>query len=322
MVGSALHCDTAVARTKSGTMTASEVLQQEHLLFSDVLWSRPQNFNKRQAGKILVIAGSRTMAGAALMLAEAAFRTGVGLVTLAYPESLRATIQPFLPEMMSLTLPETSSGSLAAEAITPIEEALDDADLVAIGPGLTRNAETQTVIRKLIRDIPLPLVVDADALNAVSDGEDDPVRVFGERTGPTVLTPHVGEFARLTGLDPKEIEERRLALVREYATDWKSVLVLKGNETLIAEPDGRLVRNISGTPALATAGTGDVLTGIISTLVTQNSKHVFEATATAVYLHGRAGELAEKEKGERGVMATDVIEKLGDTIKAEEKEKS
>lgn len=293
-------------------------LEQDHLLFPDILWSRPQNIHKRQAGKILIVAGSRTMAGAALLTTEAAFRTGIGLAVLAYPESLRASIQHLLPEMMSLPLPETPAGSMSRAAVPLIQKATEDTDLVAIGPGLSRNPETQGMVRELIPAIAKPMVVDADGLNAVSEG--DPAQILSGRSYPTVVTPHTGEMSRLIGKSTQDIEEHRDDIARDTARDWKCIVVLKGPRTLIAAPDGRVVRNHSGNRALATAGTGDVLTGIIATLVAQHPERAWEATATAVYLHGRAGERAGEKLGTRSVMASDVIAALPEVLKDEEAE--
>lgn len=297
----------------------AEIVVQDRLLFPDILWARPQNIHKRQAGKILVIAGSRSMAGAALLTAEAAFRAGVGLVVLGYPKGLQKSYQPVLLEAMSLVLPETPSGSIAKAALLEIQKASTDVDVVVLGPGLSRNTETQLLVIELIRTLAPPLVVDADGLNAVADTKMDPAKLFKGRKPTTVLTPHVGEFARLTQLSAQEIENKRLQFAPSYAAEWGVILVLKGHGTVIAQSEREVVLNKSGTPALATAGTGDVLSGMIGALVAQNLAKPFEATATAVYVHGKSGEEAQNLLGERSVMATDVIKAIPKVLKELEK---
>ncbi|MFH1598615.1 MAG: NAD(P)H-hydrate dehydratase [Patescibacteria group bacterium] len=290
-----------------------ERLIQDKIIFPEIIWQRPQNIHKRQAGKILIIAGSKGMSGAGLLTAEAAFRTGIGLIVFGYPESLKDVYRKVLPEMMSLILPETPAGSLSLKALEEIVKGSEDVDMVVLGPGLTRNSETVSLIQQVVAKIDKPLIIDADGLNAISEGNPD--EIFSNRPNRTIITPHYGEMGRLIKLSPKEIEDNKYKLSERYAREWNLTLVLKGQETLITEPAGKQVINKSGGPGLATAGSGDVLSGIIATLGAQNQEKLFEAAATSVYLHGLAGDLATKEIGERSVMATDVINYLPEALK-------
>lgn len=301
-------------------LAMSDILVQDHLLFPQILWERPQNIYKRACGKILILAGSKNMSGAALLTAEAAFRSGAGLVILGYPENLKEVYQKMLPEAMSLILPETPSGSLSLKAFDAILQAIEDIDLVVLGPGLTRNRETQQLIEKLVVELNKPLVIDADGLNAIADSSQEVKDIFLKRQKETIITPHFGEMSRLTKIPVKEIEENKLRIAREYSQAWKIILVLKGFETVISQGKGRVVINKSGGPGLATAGTGDVLAGVIATFGAQNLKKLFEATATAVYIHGLAGDLAQKKLGTRSVIASDVIKNLSKAILKIEKE--
>lgn len=293
-----------------------ERLTQDKIIFPEIIWQRPQNMHKRQAGKILIIAGSKGMSGAGLLTVEAAFRTGIGLVVFGYPTNLKEVYRQVLPEMMSLILPETPAGSLSLKALDEIIKSSEDVDVVVLGPGLTRNSETVSLIQQAVTKIDKPLIIDADGLNAIA--EDGPDDIFPDRPGPTIITPHYGEMGRLIKMSPQEVEDDKYILSKRYAKDWNIILVLKGHETLITEPGGKQVINKSGGPGLATAGAGDVLSGIIGTLCSQNKDKLFEATASAVYLHGLAGDLAAKEIGERSVMASDVINLLPSALKQAE----
>ncbi|MBU1148681.1 NAD(P)H-hydrate dehydratase, partial [Patescibacteria group bacterium] len=234
-----------------------ERLIQDKIIFPEIIWQRPQNMHKRQAGKILLIAGSKGMSGAGLLTAEAAFRTGIGLIIFAYPQNLKDVYRQVLPEMMSLILPETPAGSIALSAADEIIRGSEDVDVVVLGPGLTRNSETVSLIQQVVVKIDKPLIIDADGLNAIAEG--DPDEPFANRPNQTIITPHYGEMSRLTKLSAKELEDDKFIQAKKYAKDWNLILVLKGNETLITSPSGRQVVNKTGGPGLATAGSGDVL---------------------------------------------------------------
>lgn len=276
-------------------------------LFRDILKTRPKRVHKKQLGNILIIAGSKNMSGAGLLCARAALRTGAGVVTLAYPEILANVYRRSLPETLNLILSQTKAGSLSAKAYKEVIKSARDKDLVALGPGLTRNKETQQLIIKLIKNLDKPLVIDADGLNALADTKKIKP-ILNNRKSLTILTPHEGEMSRLIDLSVREISQNRKSVAKKYARLWCATVVLKGYQTIIADQKGRAVINKTGGPHLATAGAGDVLTGIIATLASQNLAKPFEAAASAVHLHGLAGDLAKKKLGERSVTASDIIE--------------
>jgi hydroxyethylthiazole kinase-like uncharacterized protein yjeF len=267
---------------------------------ADMLPSRAAETHKRAVGVVVVIGGSRLMTGAVCLAAEAAYRAGAGLVSVAVPAGILPVVQTVLREATFIPLPETSEGTVAA-TVDRLEEGLASADAVAIGPGMTRNEETASYVRTLVRSCPVPLIVDADGLNAFVGHTDD----LGDRRSPVVLTPHAGEFARLAGITARDVGADRVGVARKLSAEVRATVLLKGNRTVVAFPDGRARINPTGGPYLATGGTGDVLTGMIAGLVARGLSEGDGATAAA-YLHGVAGALAAREKGE-GTTAGDVL---------------
>ncbi len=249
------------------------------------------------------------MPGAGILTASAAQRSGAGLVTVAYPSNLSKVYQSVLPEVLHLPLPQTKSGTLAVEAYREIIQNYSTIDVGVIGPGLSRNAATQKVCIHVIQKFQKPLVIDADGLNAIADSR-NVATVLQKRRQITIITPHEGEMARLTKFTSKRIVENRIAIAKKFSHTWDTIIVLKGHKTVIASPDGTVLVNETGGPALATAGSGDVLSGIISTMVAQNISKPFHAAAVAVALHGSAGDQAAAELGERSVTASDLISVL------------
>lgn len=283
---------------------------QNKLLFPEILAPRPGSVHKKQCGQVLVVAGSRGMTGAAVLTCRAALRAGAGIVTLAFPETLTEIYADLLPEVMTIPCPATDEGTLSYEALKVLLKKSADFDVVAIGPGLSRNKETQKLVRELVVELDKPLVLDADGLNALVGQAD---KLLTQRKRETIITPHEGEMARLTSL--RNIKNNRTKIAQNHAQKWLVNIILKGPETIIAGPDGQAVLNKSGSRALATAGTGDVLTGILATLWAQNIKQPFESASTAVYLHGLAGDKAASKLGKRSVIASDVIEWLPEVTK-------
>ena len=247
--------------------------------------------NKGDFGHVLVIAGSRGKTGAAAMSGIAALRAGAGLVTVASVESALPVIASHAPELMTEVLP-------AAAGIAALAE---KKSVVAIGPGLGTAPETVEMVRHVARELPQPLVIDADGLNALAGTDYD----GGGRV--RILTPHPGEMSRLSGRTTAEIQADRIGAARTFALERHVILVLKGSRTLIAFPDGRVWINPTGTPALATGGTGDILTGAIAGFVAQFPGDIDHAVAAAVYVHGLAGELGAAELGEKSLLATDLL---------------
>jgi NAD(P)H-hydrate epimerase len=261
---------------------------------------RPVDTHKRATGVLLVVAGSRGMTGAPCLIAEAAGRIGAGLVTVAAPGDVLPTIQARLTEATFLPLPSTARGTAARESLAPVLDALARAHALAIGPGLSTDEDTAELIRELVREAPVPSVVDADALTAFAGGASG----LADRKADAVLTPHAGEFARLTGEEPRALESDRLAHARALASSADAVALVKGSRTVVADPAGTARINVTGGPALATAGSGDVLTGMIGGLLARGLDPA-DAASAAAYVHGVAGTLAARSTGE-GTMAGDI----------------
>ncbi len=269
-----------------------------------VLPSRAVDTHKRASGVLLVVAGSRGMTGAAKLIAEAAGRIGAGLVIVAMPQSALAAAQATLTEAVFLPLPETSAGTVATGAVDMVLERLGTAHAAAIGPGLTTQEQTAAFVRDVVQASPVPMVLDADGLNAFAGRAGE----LTLRRSDAVLTPHVGEFERLSGVKARDLDADRLGHSRALAANARAVTLLKGSRTVIAAPGGEVRINPTGSPVLATAGSGDVLTGVIGGLLARGVP-TLEAAAAGAYLHGLAGLLAGAELGE-GTLAGDVADRV------------
>lgn len=267
------------------------------------LAARPVEAHKGLFGRVLVIAGSRGMSGAAVLCGSAALRGGAGLVTLAVPGEVLPIVAAANPCYMTAPQPE-EDGRLAGEALPGLVRLVEQATAAAIGPGLGQSLALSALLAALLDQTHRPLVVDADALNGLVGLQE----VLARRSGPLVLTPHPGEFGRLTGLDIKEVQARRQELAVSFAAGHKVVLVLKGHGTIVT--DGRrLFINPTGNPGMATGGSGDVLTGLIAALLAQGLEP-FAAAQLGVYLHGLAGDRACDRLGETSLIATDLLHEL------------
>jgi len=269
---------------------------------------------------VLVIGGALGKAGAAAMAGFSALRAGAGLSTVATAKSVLPTVAGFHPELMTYPLPETQEGTISADAYASAQEMLRDRmSVIAIGPGISRNTETSAFVRGVVgyaaAQAGVPLVLDADALNAFAGAE---ARQLNGHGRTIVITPHPGEMARLTGLTIPEIQSKRPEVARQFAREHELIVVLKGHRTLIAAPDGTVWVNPTGNPGMATGGTGDVLTGIVAGLIAQHPKQPLLATALAVYLHGLAGDLARDAVGESSLVATDLVRFLPEAFTAVE----
>jgi len=261
--------------------------KEDVLSIGELAWNFPKrspDAHKGEFGHVVVIGGSVGKAGAAAMAGMAALAAGAGLVTVASAKSVQPTIAGFAPELMTVPLPETSEGSLAMEGLPQLENLIAKKDCLAIGPGLSRNPETAELVRKLITSTTVPVVLDADGLNAFSghvtelSGEVGEGDNKAERT--LVLTPHPGEMSRLLGdVGTAQVEGDRLKVARSFAHNHNLVLVLKGHRTLIASPDGSAIVNVTGNPGMAKGGSGDVLTGIVAALIARYSgQHMFSVS--------------------------------------------
>ena len=274
-----------------------------------VLPRREADTHKRASGVLMIVAGSRGMTGAPRLMAEAAGRMGAGLVIVAVPAEILPIVQSGLVETVFVGLPSTDEGTVAASAVEELLERLADVDALALGPGMTTSAETAGAIRALVSRSPVPVVLDADGLNAFT-GE---AQAIADRRSEVVLTPHVGEFGRLTGVKPRDLEADRIGHVRRLVTESDAVSLLKGSRTLIAAPDGHARINLTGSPVLATAGSGDVLTGTIGGLLARGLGALDAGPPPAPYLHGLAGTLAGRTQGE-GTLAGDVAARLPEAV--------
>jgi NAD(P)H-hydrate epimerase len=270
---------------------------------------RATDSNKGRYGHVLVVAGSHGKSGAAAMAGIAALRSGAGLVTVACPESALNAVAASSPELMTGPLPETKSGVIGKEALSKIKDLAEKRTIIAIGPGIGTEDETKEVVRELFNTLDKPMVVDADALNCIAG------TTWKNPPAVRILTPHPGEMSRLTGKTIPEIQSDRINIARSFAAERGVILVLKGEGTVIAFPDGRAWINTTGSPAMATGGTGDILTGMTAGLSAQFPKDLDRSTAAAVYLHGLAGELAAKHLGEQPVIATDLLRHLPEGIR-------
>jgi len=275
----------------------------------DILSFLPQRlpfFNKGDCGRVLIIGGSPGMTGAAALSSLGALRSGAGMTLLGIPRSLNPILEQKLTETMTLPLPETEDGFLSSYAEPDILEVLMWADVLAIGPGLGRNEETIELVHAIVRQAEVPVVIDADGLFALAKD----TSVLRSRKSETIITPHMGEFCRMIHKeDQQAAETARIDTVRKYAKRWQSVVVLKGAPTLIAEQGGEVFINPTGNAGMATAGAGDVLTGMIAGLTGQGLD-LTAAGITGAYLHGLAGDLAADELGEPSVIADDLVEFL------------
>jgi len=271
-----------------------------------LLQCRDRQAHKGHFGHCLIIAGSAGKTGAAALSANSSVRAGSGLVTLAVPESIHHILEIKTTEVMTSPLHDTGGGYLTDSAFTDIENLLVGKDAVAIGPGLDRLQGTSALVNKLVEAVDLPLVIDADALNALSE---DITVLKRKKSKNVILTPHPGEMSRLTGRSTADVESARISIASEFAISYDVFIVLKGARTIIASPTGELAINGSGNPGMASGGMGDVLTGIIVSLLGQGYS-AWDACRLGVFLHGHAADMVADEKGEIGLNATDVIEKL------------
>lgn len=279
-------------------------------LLRSFLKKRAPEGHKGTYGHAMIIGGSLGMSGAVMMSSFAALRCGAGLVTAAVPESLVPVIDSALLEVMSTPLAESGDCLISPEALPAIENLLGTASVCAVGPGMSRYPEARTIIGFILENSGIPLVIDADGLNALKGDTD----ILKNRQVPLVLTPHPGEMARLTGKSIEEIQSRRLEIAQGFAEEHGVTLVLKGHNTVVAVPGGDVYINMTGNPGMATAGSGDVLTGIITALIAQGLNPQ-QAAVAGVYLHGAAGDQAALERGERGLVATDLIHYLPQVIR-------
>ncbi len=273
------------------------------LLKPPILPSRSPDGHKGDYGRVLVIAGSRGMSGAAVLCGSAALRGGAGLIRIAVPRDILPIVASGNPCYMTAPLPQDDDGRFCHAAMVDMRRLADENDVIALGPGLGRSTDLDQLVADLLREIQKPMVVDADALNALSQN----VVALKNHAGPVVITPHPGEFARLLGTTIAAVQCDRRDSAARFATENRVVVVLKGRGTILT--DGRqMYENTTGNPAMATGGTGDVLTGLIAALVGQGLAP-FAAAQLGVYAHGLAGDLARDQLG-ISLIASDLLDYL------------
>jgi len=285
-----------------------------------VLPRRPRDGHKGTFGHLFVLAGSRGKSGASLMSGMAALRSGAGLVTLLMPEGIQKDTIGRFPEVMTEPLPETKAGSLDISALPATLGFLEKADAVVVGPGLTTNQSTIRLVQEVVRQSPVPVVLDADGINAFISAADDLRNGAGQII---VVTPHPGEMARLRGTTIAAIQRDRLEAARAAAHETGTVVVLTGHQTLTALPEGRVFINTTGNPGMATGGTGDILSGMMGRFVASWNRRyrgadrsaLADSVTAAVYLHGLAGDLAAQVKGEESLVATDLLATLHEAFR-------
>jgi hydroxyethylthiazole kinase-like uncharacterized protein yjeF len=270
---------------------------------------RAPDAHKGSVGDVLLIAGSRGKTGAAALASEAVLRAGAGLVTVATARSAQALlVSQARAEVMTEALDETEGGAIAHEAAARALKLAERRTVIALGPGLSSTEEsTRRFVRQVVMQRAAPMVIDADGLNSLAPWAEN---VRGSAELPLIITPHPGEMARLTGKTTAEVIADGIGVAREFATAYQVITVLKGSRTLIAAPDGEVYVNPTGNAGMATAGSGDVLTGLIAGLIAQRPQAPLEAVIAAVYLHGLAGDIAAKQLGMRALIASDITDRL------------
>jgi len=272
---------------------------------------RRKDTHKGTYGHLFILAGSFGKTGAAIMAGKSALKIGAGLVTIGTPESCLPIIARSMMELMTEPLPETEKKTLSEEALEKVLTLLENKDAILIGPGITTHPSTSNLLFKLLEKIDKPMVIDADGLNIIASNPD----ILRNLKNNIVLTPHPGEFARLLKTTTKEILKNKIEYAREFAIKYNIYLVLKGYRTLIATPQGNVFVNPTGNPGMATAGSGDVLSGILGGLIVQQNNFL-EAILAAVYVHGLSGDIASQKIGERSLVAGDLIKYLPRAIKS------
>lgn len=278
--------------------------------FRELCFERPADANKGNYGHALIVAGSRGKTGAAVLAARGALRAGAGLVTVATPKEMLGVVAAGAAEMMTAPLAATDDGTISLRNLDygRFRALLDKKTVLAVGPGLTTHTETQQFVITIVKECELPLILDADGLNAFAGRSDD----LAQRKGaPLAVSPHPGEMARLLGSTAEHVQANRLQTALDAAARWKAHVVLKGYRTILATPDGRAYFNSTGNPGMASGGTGDVLTGMLAGFTAQFGAARWEKIlALGVYLHGLAGDFAAARVGEAPLIASDLVEAI------------
>ena len=277
---------------------------------SKLIPRRSQYAHKGDSGKVLVIAGSTGLTGAAVLASHAAQRSGAGLVTLGIPETLNNIMEVRLTEEMTLPLADIGDGRLSYRCIEKLKNELNKFDVIAYGPGLGRGSDIYKITEWLLHNSSIPMIIDSDGINSLAGNID----LLSKAVCPVILTPHMGEMARLTGLSIENIQKDRINVLKEYCDKYKCTIVLKDWRTVVCTNEGHIYINTTGNQGMASGGTGDVLTGIIASFAGRGMSPEDSATA-GVYVHGVAGDLTALEKSMEGMIAGDIVENLPYALK-------
>ena len=304
------HSKTIAAAVVCGDGSTENVVFAEHIKeHRKLLPIRHKNMHKGDCGRVFILAGSRGMTGAAALCAEAAMRCGSGLVTVGVPDTEQPVLAVKITEAMTLPLP-SENGIISSDAAEIIKNQIEMSDACAIGPGLGKSSGLYKCINCAL-ETGKPILLDADGLNFISEHID----ILEHKHGELVLTPHPGEMSRLCGLSVAEIESQREQVAAEFAKRYKVTLLLKGSNTAIASPDGRIHINPTGNNGMASGGMGDVLSGVVASFMGQGL-HGYEAAVLGAFVHGLAGDFAANKLGEFGMIAGDVVKQLPYAINA------
>ena len=275
------------------------------------LLRRKADSHKGDYGNILILAGSSRFSGAALLCAESTLRAGAGTVTVGIPVSVNPSlIKNKTKEVMTLPLPQTEAGTLSLAAFSKIKLFIKNTDVLIIGPGLGKHKSTYALVRKIVKQSCLPMVIDADALGALSHH----LGILKQHKGQVILTPHTKEMADLFGIDIDFIKKNRKLVAKKYAKHYNSVIILKGHASIVTDGGRKFCVNNTGNPGMATAGSGDVLSGIVGAFLAQGLD-AFSAAKYATHIHGLAGDIAAKDKTQLGLIASDIISRIPDALK-------
>lgn len=279
--------------------------ETDRLLFNKAVFNRPDDSNKGTLGSLLCICGSYGMAGAAIMAGKAALRCGIGLLKIAVPKSIYPVCATNILESVYYPLEETSNGVISSKNTDFLLEMCEKSSAVVIGCGLSVCDDTKNLVQSVITNCEKPLVIDADALNCICNKPE----ILKNLKAPAIITPHPGEMARLSHSTPKTVNSNRENTAIDFAKKFGVVTVLKGAGTIIASPDGEVYINHTGNSGMATGGSGDVLSGIIGSLLAQGAAPI-NAAAAGVFLHGTIGDLAAEKLGKISMLPTDMIDMI------------
>ena len=278
----------------------------------EMLPKREKDSHKGTYGRVGIISGSKGMTGAPYLTSMACLRTGSGLVYTIVPDSISPILSTKLIEAIVKPVPDKNTGYFTLDSLDYIKNMVRDMDVLAIGPGMGLDEERAEVVKDILLDFNGPIVLDADGINCISKIG---LHIFNKRGYPTVITPHPGEFSRLIGKSIKEVQRDRVKYSKYLSEKYNIVTVLKGADTVVSNPKGEVYVNTTGNPGMATAGSGDLLTGIIASFIGQGID-AYKASILGVYCHGLAGDMAKEIRGEYGMIARDILEMIPSSINA------